>query len=107
MRNFLVSVGKGASVVVLAGLLIASWFWFFKPAGAEKKECEVEQYTACVPRCVVKNIAECREKSTRGLTANPVVDFAMCMKNSCDNLCELMAWSNCYLAEADRLQWKD
>lgn len=107
MRNFLIAMGKGVGYVVLAGLILAAWFWVLKPKGAEKKECEVEQYTACVPRCVVREIADCREKSANGFTKNPVVDFAMCMKNTCHQTCELMAWGNCYLPEADRLKWKE
>ena len=103
MRNFLVTVGMVVGYVVI----IAVVTWMFKPAGAEKKECEVEQYTNCVPVCVTKNIADCREKSGNGFTKNPVFDFAMCMKNTCHQTCELMAWSNCYLPEADRLKWKD
>ena len=101
------NIGLALSSFVMAGLLIGSWFWLLKPEGAEKKECEVEKYTQCVPVCVTKNIADCREKSGNGFTKNPVFDFAMCMKNTCHQTCELMAWSNCYLPEADRLKWKD
>jgi hypothetical protein len=87
--------------------LVVGAVWLLRTPGAEKKECEVEQYTNCVPVCVTKNIVDCREKSGNGFTENPVFDFAMCMKNTCHQTCELMAWSNCYLPEADRLKWKE
>lgn len=94
-------------LLVLVGLIAVIGYDFMKPPGVLKKECEVEKYAACVPVCVVKDIGDCREKSTDGLSKNPVVDFALCMRNRCHELCTLMAWSNCYLPEADRMQWKD
>lgn len=103
MRKFLMACGF---VFGYVGLVVGA-VWLLRTPGAEKKECEVEQYTNCVPVCVTKNIVDCREKSGNGFTENPVFDFAMCMKNTCHQTCELMAWSNCYLPEADRLKWKE
>lgn len=92
---------------LFVGLVAGFWLWLVKSPGAERKECEVEKYAACVPVCVAKDIGDCREKSANGLAKNPVVDFALCMKNRCHEMCELMAWSNCYLPEKDHLQWKE
>lgn len=107
MKDFLKSVGKAVVVVMLAGALIGAWFYLLRPAGAEKKECEVAEAVRCVPVCIEKHRESCREKSAGGLTKNPVVDYAMCLRTTCQPMCELMAWSNCYLPAADRLQWKE
>lgn len=88
-------------------LAVAVITGYLKPAGAEQKECEVEKYAACVPVCVEKFEADGREHARDGLSKNPVFDYALWMKNRCHQTCDVMAWSNCYLPEADRLQWKN
>lgn len=94
-------------LLALVAVIGFSVWAFLRDEGSTAKTCEAEKYTACVPVCVEKFEADGREHAKDGLSKNPVFDYALWMKNRCHQTCDLMAWSNCYLPEADRLKWKD
>lgn len=86
------------SISIIVGLVVLVLLF-----GQTKTKCEDTAKAKCVPVCIKKFASACRKDTEMN---NKALEYATCLQNTCRPACELMALSECYLPEVDRLNWK-